>query len=154
MSLDSLSRFSSAADPATQPNASTAQQSDERDIPIDLKLAWVTGANVLLVGPAGRVEDLVTLHLRDVTADLVIRCQDAPPQLPPASSPVGPVVLRDVDFLTRSEQHRLSEWLDSTTNRIQVVSTASAPLLPLVEAGAFNDALYYRLNTVYVDLSE
>jgi hypothetical protein len=154
VSLDYPSRFSPGADPASQPNTSAAPQSDERDIPSDLKLAWVTGANVLLVGPAGRVEDLVALHLRDVTADLVIQCQDAPPPLPPASSPVGPVVLRDVDFLTPPEQRRLSEWLDSTTNRIQVVSTASAPLLPLVDAGAFNDALYYRLNTVYIDLSE
>jgi transcriptional regulator of acetoin/glycerol metabolism len=48
----------------------------------------------------------------------------------------------------------LFEWLDSTSSGTQVVSTASAPLLPLVEAGAFDDALYYRLNTVYVDLSE
>jgi transcriptional regulator of acetoin/glycerol metabolism len=47
----------------------------------------------------------------------------------------------------------VSEWLASS-NRPQVVSTASAPLLPLVEAGVFNDALYYRLNTVYIDLSE
>ena len=34
-----------------------------------------------------------------------------------------------------------------------MVSTASAPLLRLVEARAFDAALYYRLNMVYIDLT-
>jgi hypothetical protein len=109
---------------------------------------------VLLVGPEWRVEELVTVHVPEMTAGLVIRCQDAPPQLPPASLQRGPVVLRDVDFLTPEEQRMVLDWLDSTSNRIRVLSTASAPLLPLVEAGAFSDTLYYRLNTVFINLSE
>jgi hypothetical protein len=113
----------------------------------------MTGANVLLVGPERRIQDLVSIRVRETDTGLVIRCQDGPPQLPPASPHVGSMVLRDVDFLTPREQRRLFEWL-ATSNRTQVVSTASAPLLPLVEARVFNDALYYRLNTVYIDLSE
>jgi hypothetical protein len=108
---------------------------------------------VLLVGPERRVQDLVGVRVRETDTVLAIRCQDGPPQLPPASSYVGSMVLRDVDFLTPREQLRLFEWL-ATSNRTQVVSTASAPLLPLVEAGVFDDALYYRLNTVYIDLSD
>jgi DNA-binding NtrC family response regulator len=34
-----------------------------------------------------------------------------------------------------------------------VVSTTSAPLLPRVEAGEFNATLFYRLNTVCVDVT-
>jgi hypothetical protein len=130
-----------------------APHGDEWGVHTDLKLAQITGSNVLLVGPERRVEGLVNVHVPETSAVLVVRCQDGPPRLPPASSPVGSMVLRDVDFLTPTEQRRLFEWLDSTSGT-QVVSTASAPLLPLVEAGAFDDALYYRLNTVYVDLSE
>lgn len=147
-----LFRLPFGGGPATQPYASTPQRSDERGVHTDLSLARLTRANVLLVGPERRVEDLVRAHVPEIDAALVIRCQDAPPRLPVSSHP-GPVVLRDVDFLTPEEQRRLFEWLDSRTGRPQVVSTASAPLRPLVEAGAFSDALYYRLNTVYIDLS-
>jgi transcriptional regulator of acetoin/glycerol metabolism len=54
--------------------------------------------------------------------------------------------------LTLEEQRRLLEWLQETAGRTRVVSTTSAPLLPLVEDGVFLDTLYYRLNTVYVEL--
>jgi transcriptional regulator of acetoin/glycerol metabolism len=33
-----------------------------------------------------------------------------------------------------------------------VISTSSVSLLPLVQSGAFSDDLYYRLNTIWVDL--
>jgi len=35
----------------------------------------------------------------------------------------------------------------------QVVSTTPQPLLPLVQSGTFLARLYYRLNTVCVDLN-
>ena len=40
------------------------------------------------------------------------------------------------------------------TTDVQVVSTAKAPLFPLVERGAFLDRLYYQLNIVYLDLTD
>jgi DNA-binding NtrC family response regulator len=82
----------------------------------------------------------------------MIRCRDGLFPLPP-SSQSGIVVLRDVDALKPEEQVGLLNWVDSARNRRQVVSTASAPLLPMVEARAFDAALYYRLNTVYIDLT-
>jgi len=42
--------------------------------------------------------------------------------------------------------------LDQTAGRIQVVSTSAVSLWPRMKAGAFNDVLYYRLNTVCVDV--
>jgi transcriptional regulator of acetoin/glycerol metabolism len=44
------------------------------------------------------------------------------------------------------------EWLDQTASRIRVVSTSRTSLWPLLKSGAFDDALYYRLNTVCVDI--
>ena len=147
------SRLSSGEHTATPPSALTAQDSDERSANADLGLARMTRANVLLVGPERQVERIVSVHLPEANAGLVIRCQDGLPRLPPASSQ-GVMLLRDVDFLTPQEQRRLLEWLDAPGNRIQVVSTAATHPLLLVAAGAFNEALYYRLNTVYIDLSE
>ena len=47
----------------------------------------------------------------------------------------------------------LLDWLEAAAGRMQVVSTTPATLLPHVQAGAFIEQLYYRLNTVCVDMS-
>ena len=60
------------------------------------------------------------------------------------------LVLQDVNELTDDDQHDVLRWLDETAGRIRVVSTTAVPLWPRVKAGAFNDVLYYRLNTVCV----
>jgi sigma-54-interacting transcriptional regulator len=64
------------------------------------------------------------------------------------------MILQDVDALTHADQRRLLDWLDQAAGRTQVVSTTPAPLLPRVQAGAFIDRLYYRLNTVCMDVTE
>jgi transcriptional regulator of acetoin/glycerol metabolism len=48
--------------------------------------------------------------------------------------------------------HLLPE-LDETAGRIRVVSTTAVPLFPRVKTGAFEDFLYYRLNTVCVNVA-
>ena len=42
--------------------------------------------------------------------------------------------------------------MDRAAGQVQVVSTAAVPLWPNVKAGAFNETLYYRLNTVCVNV--
>ena len=71
--------------------------------------------------------------------------------LPPAGN-AGTMILHNVGALAREDQRRLLEWTDRTTGRMQVISTTPAPLLRYVLAGAFLDTLYYRLNTVCVDV--
>jgi DNA-binding NtrC family response regulator len=58
-----------------------------------------------------------------------------------------------VHALPLSDQRRLVAWLELAKGRTQVVSTTSAPLLPLVNAGQFIATLFYRLNTVCVDVT-
>jgi hypothetical protein len=60
------------------------------------------------------------------------------------------MVLRDVDELDADGQLLLFDWLERAER--QIVSTVSFPLLPLVDAGAFHQGLYYRLNTVSIRL--
>jgi hypothetical protein len=62
-------------------------------------------------------------------------------------------VLRDVHGLTPADQLELLDWLELAEGRTQVVSTSSTPLLPRVHSGEFIDTLYYRLNTVCVDVT-
>ena len=140
--------------PPTVPYASMLPHSDERGVPMDLNVARITKANLLLVGTEPHVVKLVSLLVPDANPSVMIRRQDGRLLLPPATARPSTVVVRDVDALTADEQRTLLAWLESGESRTQVVSTASAPVLPLVEAGAFNDALYYRLNTVYINLSE
>jgi DNA-binding NtrC family response regulator len=72
--------------------------------------------------------------------------------LPPAAR-AGTMILKDVGALAPEDQHRLLDWLEAAAGRTQVVSTTPATLLPRVEAGTFIEQLYYRLNTVCVDMS-
>lgn len=117
----------------------------------DLSLARATRANLLLVGSKQVVNLLSVLITHENPAVVIERDQSL--QLPAPDQHVRTAVLRDVDTLTRQEQRMLLDWFAASNgHRVQLISTASVPLLPLVKTGAFSDALYYRLNTVYIEL--
>jgi transcriptional regulator of acetoin/glycerol metabolism len=117
-------------------------------------MARTTQTNVLVVGPNLLIKNVLQLVALDARRDAAVQCQGGRLQLPPVSPQPTMLVVHDVDALTAAEQRTLLDWLEAASTRTQVVSTASVPLLPLVQAHAFNDTLYYRLNTIYVDLSE
>ena len=152
------SRLTGGLDPVTAPHASMLPIRDDSRIPPsvqrDLGVARLTKANLLLVGTEREITRLVRLVVPDQSQAAVVRCQNGRLMLPSTPFGAGTIVIRDVDALTREDQWKLCEWLDSRSDRTQVVSTASAPLVPLVDSQVFNDALYYRLNVVYVDLTE
>jgi transcriptional regulator with PAS, ATPase and Fis domain len=54
--------------------------------------------------------------------------------------------------LSSDEQTHILGWLEEVMGRIRVVSTTGVPVWPLVQAGQFNEDLYYRLNMVFVDM--
>ncbi len=70
----------------------------------------------------------------------------------PAATETGTLILHDVDRLSSDDQERLLDWLEPAGRGMRVISTTSAPLYPHVEAGAFTDTLYYRLNTVTLEI--
>jgi hypothetical protein len=55
-------------------------------------------------------------------------------------------LVRDPQDLTDAQQQQLLAWMERHP-AIQVISVASRPLYPMVEAGSFRATLYYRLNT-------
>jgi hypothetical protein len=113
----------------------------------DWRLARGARVNLLLVGPDRSIPNTLTALLPDLREPIATWSPGQPFTLPPASQ-AGTVILYDVGALGHDDQLRLLTWLDQAVGRTQVVSTASAPLLPRVEAGAFIDTLYYRLNVV------
>jgi hypothetical protein len=107
--------------------------------------------NVLLVGTAGGIRiamEMMWLELREP----ILKWRPGQPLDLPSPGRAATLVLHDVSELTHDDQHRVLRWLDQTVGRIQVVSTTALPLWPRVKAGSFSDVLYYRLNTVCVDV--
>ena len=85
-------------------------------------------------------------------APRVVRRRGEQLRLLPMSRPAGTVVLYDVHTLTRREQDALRGWINARSDRPRIVSTTTQSLLPVMETGAFNDELYYRLNVLTFDL--
>jgi sigma-54-interacting transcriptional regulator len=63
------------------------------------------------------------------------------------------LVVRSVSALNQDQQHALLDWLDAPGARIQVISTTTDPLYPLVSRGVFLANLYYRLNVLLLDVA-
>lgn len=120
----------------------------------DLDAVRHTKVNLLVIGPDCLVMNVIRRVIADVPASIVIPCETGRLPLSRLSLPPGTLVFRDVDALDADGQALVFEWLESASSERQIVSTASASLLPLVDAGAFDRRLYYRLNTVYINLGQ
>ena len=117
----------------------------------ELQSVGMPGANLLLVGTGGVIPivlEMMWLELREP----ILKWRPGQRLDLPSPGQVATLVLHDVSALTRDDQHEMCRWLDRTAGRVRVVSTTAVPLWPRVKTGAFNDVLYYRLNTVCVDV--
>ena len=119
----------------------------------DARIARLTRVNLFVVGADDLVAQLVSSLWPYLEPPLVVRRRGEPLSRAPTSRPVGTIVVYDVDTLTHDEQQVLNLWVGAGNGHCRVVSTASTSLLPMVEAGLFDDALYYRLNVVTIDLT-
>ena len=79
-------------------------------------------------------------------------CDGAAPDF--TNVPIRTLIVRDVDRLGRADQERLIEWLNRRDVDARIIATSARPIFPRVERGEFSDALYYRLNTVTLVLSD
>src|SRR5215471_5114661 len=72
---------------------------------------------------------------------------------PPAAEEVEILVVPDVAALTRDRQREWLTWLsDVDVRRPQIVATSDVPVYPLVKRDLFSGTLYYRLNTILLDM--
>ena len=107
--------------------------------------------NVLLEGPAHATQASLRLLLRDLGGPVATNRAGSRLELP---SDCGALILENIAALDADEQTRLHEWLESSGRYPQVVSTAVDSLFPRVAGGLFDEALYYRLNTVYWNVGD
>lgn len=107
--------------------------------------------NVLLTGGHGATREVLAGLLREVGGP-ILAWYPGERLILPRHPRVGTMILHEVGMMCEEDQLRLVEWLENRRRRIQIVSTTSAPLQYKVEAGSFNDTLYFRLNTVRIDL--
>ena len=121
-------------------------------LPEDCRLARAVGVNLLVVLSEDVNPHVAKLLLEDL-AKPVVTWRPGEPLLLPNTERTGTLILREVGALPLSDQHRLIGWLERAAGQTQVVSTTTTPLLPLVLTGAFLARLYYRLNTVCVDVN-
>ena len=119
---------------------------------VDLLLMGMPRINLLLIAPDGVVQHVLKSLILDMW-EPVARWSPGEPLALPAPTTAGTLILHDVHALPAPEQRRLVEWLELAKGRTQVVSTTSAPLLPRVTGGDFMATLFYRLNTVCVDVT-
>ena len=108
--------------------------------------------NVLLTGRDDAVQLVLRTLLGHVRKPIASWSPGEPFVLPAIEHP-GTLVLREVSALSIQQQVRLLEWSNDGRRNPQLISTTSTPLLPLVRAATFIDVLYYRLNTVFIDLT-
>ncbi len=119
---------------------------------VDLLLMGMPRVNLLLIAPDGVVRFVLESLLLDLQ-EPIVRWRPGERLALPSTEDTGTLVLHDASALSADDQLRLLDWLERAEGRTQVVSTSSTPLLPRVHAGSFIDTLYYRLNTVCVDVT-
>ena len=118
----------------------------------DLQVAGMPHTNLLLAGGAGAIRIVLEMLWLELREPILKWRPDQRLDLP-SPSRAATLILYDVDTLSADDQHRVLRWLDETAGQVRVVSTSPKPLWPRVKSGAFSDVLYYRLNTVYVDVT-
>lgn len=106
--------------------------------------------NVLLAGTPCVTSGLIAALLPHLRGPVYQYLDSSLPL--PAS---GALILSEVGALNSGEQTKLLQWLDGFYGGVpvQIVSTTSTSLESLTESGAFDQTLYYRLNTIRFDLT-
>ena len=76
-----------------------------------------------------------------------------PTQTPaPTELTAGTLVIVEIDRLGPQQQDHLSRWLCRHRPALQVLALARTPLFEQVADGRFSPELYYRMNTVMVEV--
>ena len=118
----------------------------------DLQIVGTQRANLLLVGTGGTIRNVLEMLWLQLQEPILSWHPGQRLELP-SPGRAATLILHDVSELTSDDQLRVVRWLDRAGGRIRIISTSAVALWPRVEAGTFNDVLYYRLNTVYVDVA-
>jgi hypothetical protein len=134
------------SDPATERLTAEALSSCEEEWTI-LRTSPV---NALIVGTLHLTEAAVAGIDTSLRQPIVWWDSSLAPEPPELTA--GTLVIRDVDRLDAQQQERLLGWMCLRRPAVQVLALARTPLIARVVDGRFAPELYYRLNTVLVEV--
>ena len=104
--------------------------------------------NVLIIGSDSAIE----AFLRAASDDLLKPVRRLSAAHPPPDR-AGTIVLTELTTLDDSQQQRLLAWLNQSPRvDTQVISIAPRPIIAPSTPPALRLDLYYRLNTIYIEL--
>jgi hypothetical protein len=106
--------------------------------------------SVLLIGPRDLAEEFLAPWMPSLTSP-VVYLDPANPAFPNNSG--GTLIVRDVERLAPLHQDQFLEWLNAQHEITRTIAISPRSLFPRVQVGAFSEQLYYRLNTVIVELN-
>jgi len=131
------------------PNDSASRQTQTSLRPDDWQVLLSARPNTLLEGPHETTDAIVGEAMEWLAEPYATWCG-----VPPARCDrPATLLVRSVSALDPDQQQALLAWLDAPGNRMQVISTTTDPLYPLVSRGAFLPNLYYRLNVLLLDVA-
>jgi len=108
--------------------------------------------NILIIGGSEAVEPAVSAIVGGLPGPVSYL---APNAAPPSEEDTEMVIVPDVAVLSVERQREWLTWLsDLDARRPQIVATSTVPVYPLVMQETFLEALYYRLNTILLDVQE
>ena len=135
------------------PSDESPDQQHARMAHDELRAMGMPRVNLHVVGRFGIARNLVGLLVQD-RQELVTSWTPGEPLALPVLGARALLVLNEVDQLAHEDQLRLLEWMNGTVGESQVITTTSTSLLPKVNTGIFLEALFYRLNTVCLDVDD
>jgi hypothetical protein len=117
--------------------------------PTDWRSMIRTRGNLLVKGP----NDLLRAFLQTARPEMREPIRSADAGLPPFLDGVRTLILTDIEALTGTDQQRLLRWFNEDRHHdVQVISLTSVSLFSRVTATAFDASLYYRLNTIVLEI--
>jgi hypothetical protein len=106
--------------------------------------------NILVIGRTDFVQSAVSVLIAELPGPVEYLRSNAPP---PSDADAQMLVVPDVASLSTDRQREWLTWLDDlNVRRPQIVATSDVPIYPLVRRDEFSGVLYYRLNTILLDV--
>jgi len=107
--------------------------------------------NILVIGRAEFLASAVSALVVELPGPVSYLPPNAPP--PAGDDGTEMLVVPDVSSLSQDRQREWVRWLsDADVRHPQIIATSEVPLYPLVKSDQFSGVLYYRLNTILLDM--
>src|SRR3982750_4407968 len=118
--------------------------------PRELDVIKTQHPNLLICGPRESVERALNLLRPSFREPIVGWGDDTNAELPQQLT--GTLIVEGATSLDDAQQKMLIQWLDDRRRRVQVIATTPENLFPFAVHGVFRDRLFYRLNTLHLNL--